>query len=80
MKMHGEVDVQIHVFLTSVLVGVEWSTSHTWYPLARRLGGLQSWSGRYREVIILDTTGTRTLIPQSSNPQLVAIPTVLAWL
>jgi hypothetical protein len=68
MKMRGEVDVQIHLFLTSVLVGGEWSTSHPWYPLDRGLGEPQSWSGRYREMKILDTTGTRTLIPQSSNP------------
>jgi hypothetical protein len=28
MNMYGEVDVQIHVFLTSALVGDEWSASH----------------------------------------------------
>jgi hypothetical protein len=28
MKMSGGVDVQIHIFLTSALVGGEWSTSH----------------------------------------------------
>jgi hypothetical protein len=27
MKAHGGVDVQIHIFLTSVLVGGEWSVS-----------------------------------------------------
>jgi hypothetical protein len=27
MKAHGGMDVQIHIFLTSALVGSEWSTS-----------------------------------------------------
>jgi hypothetical protein len=27
MKVYGEVDVQIHIFLTSALAGGEWSTS-----------------------------------------------------
>jgi hypothetical protein len=27
MKMYGGVDVQIHIFLTSALAGVEWSAS-----------------------------------------------------
>jgi hypothetical protein len=27
MKTHGELDVKIHVFLTSALVGAEWSAS-----------------------------------------------------
>jgi hypothetical protein len=27
MKTYGEVDMQIHVFLTSALVGVDWSVS-----------------------------------------------------
>jgi hypothetical protein len=28
MKTYGGVDVQIHIFLTSALVGGEWSASH----------------------------------------------------
>jgi hypothetical protein len=28
MKAYGGMDVQIHIFLTSVLVGGEWSASH----------------------------------------------------
>jgi hypothetical protein len=28
MKTYGGVDIKIHVFLTSALVGVEWSASH----------------------------------------------------
>jgi hypothetical protein len=35
-----------------------------WYPLARRLGGPQSQSGRHGEVKILDPTGIQTLTPQ----------------
>jgi hypothetical protein len=51
MKVYGGVDVQIHIFLTSTLVGSEWSTSRPgrfilgkkpWYPVDRRLGGLST--------------------------------------
>jgi hypothetical protein len=49
------------------------------YPLDRRLGGPQSWSGRCEEKI-LDLTGIRTPTPRSSSPQLVAIPTTLSRL
>jgi hypothetical protein len=65
MKTYGGVDVQIYVFLTSALVGVEWSASHPgrftpiypiqWvlealqYPLNRRLGGPHIWPGRRGE-------------------------------
>jgi hypothetical protein len=64
------VDVQIHIFLTSALLGGEWSTSRPGrftprgksplYPLDRRLGGPHSRSGRFGEEKILDPTGTRT--------------------
>jgi hypothetical protein len=37
------------------------------YPLDRRLGGPQSRSERLGEEKILDTTGTRTPTPGSSN-------------
>jgi hypothetical protein len=44
------------------------------YPLDGRLGGPQSRSGRFgEEKKILDSTGTRTPIPLSSSPKLVAI-------
>jgi hypothetical protein len=46
------------------------------HPLDRRLGGSHSWSGRHREVKILDPTGTRgsELRPLGS----LAIPTALS--
>jgi hypothetical protein len=78
MKAYVGVDVQIHILLTSALVGGEWSASRTGcftsggksrqYPLDRRLGGLQSRSGRLGEKKILNPTGTRTQTPRSSNP------------
>jgi len=56
MKAYWEVDVYIHAFLTSALDGGEWSASRPsgftpqgsspCYPVDRRLGGLQSQSGR----------------------------------
>jgi hypothetical protein len=39
--------------------------------------GPQSPSARYKEVNIIDLTGTRTPIPWKSSPQAVAIPTEL---
>jgi hypothetical protein len=78
MKAYGGVDVYIHNFLTSALAGGEWSASRhdrftpqgksPPYPLDRRLGGPQSWSGRRREEKIHDPTGIRTLTPRSSSP------------
>jgi hypothetical protein len=56
MKVYGGVDILIHVFLTSELIGGEWSASRpcpftpgksTWNPLDRRLGEPQSQSVRY---------------------------------
>jgi hypothetical protein len=72
MKTYGGVVVQTHVFLTSALVGGEWSTScpnhftteeRARYPLDRRLGGPQSLSRRCGEVNILDPAWTRTPTP-----------------
>jgi hypothetical protein len=53
MKTYGGVDVYIHIFLTSVLVGGEWSTSRPgrFTPGTHFIGG-QSRSGRYGEVKI----------------------------
>jgi hypothetical protein len=40
----------------------------SWFPLVRKLGGPQSWSGRRGEEKILDPTETRTPTPCSSSP------------
>jgi hypothetical protein len=72
MKTYVGVDVLIHIFLTSALVGGEWSASRPCflspgksprYPFYRRLGGPQSRSGRYGEAKIFYST--RTLTPAS---------------
>jgi hypothetical protein len=58
MKTYEGVDVNIHVFLTSALVGGKWSASRFGlfspgkeprYPLDRRLGGPQTRSERSGE-------------------------------
>jgi hypothetical protein len=72
MKACGGMDVWIHDFLTSALVGGEWPASRLCgftpgYPLHRRLGGPQSRSERL-DVNILDLTGIRTPTPRSSSP------------
>jgi hypothetical protein len=87
MKVYGGVDVKSHVFLTPALVGGEWSASllcrfyprgkSPRYPLAKRLSGPQSRSGRYGEVKILDSTGTRISTSRTSCQWSVAIPTAL---
>jgi hypothetical protein len=69
MKAYGGVDVYIHIFLNSALVGGEWSASRAYcfnprrkshrYPLLRRQGGPHSRSGRHGEEKILASTGTR---------------------
>jgi hypothetical protein len=46
------------------------------YPLDRRLGGYQNWSGRHEEEKILDSTGTRNSDPSVVQP--VSIPTALS--
>jgi hypothetical protein len=50
MKTYWGVEVQLHAFLTSALDGGEWSPLYPqgkspWFPLDRRLSGLQSCSG-----------------------------------
>jgi hypothetical protein len=50
------------------------------HPLDRRLVGPQNLSGRLGEEKNLAPTVTRTLIPRSSSPSLVAIPTALCRL
>jgi hypothetical protein len=69
MKTYVEVDVYIHVFLTSVLVKGEWSAScpgrfnprrkSPCYPLDRRLIGPQNRSGRRGEEKNIAPTGTQ---------------------
>jgi hypothetical protein len=90
MKAYGGVDVEIHIFLTSALVGVEWSVlrpgrftpgeSALRYPFDRRPVGSQRRSERRGEEKILDPTGTCTPTPLSSSPYPVAIPTELSRL
>jgi hypothetical protein len=68
VKAYGGVYVKIHIFLTSALVGVEWSASRPGhfnprgksprYPFDRWLGGPQNQSGRLGEEKIFDPTGT----------------------
>jgi hypothetical protein len=90
MKAYGGVDVLIHVFLISALVGSQ-EVSYTprtlyprgkspRYPLDRRLGGPQNRSGRRGEEENLAATGTRTPTSQPSSPLPVAIPTMLSRL
>jgi hypothetical protein len=77
MKTYGGVEVYVHVFLTSALVGGEWSASRPGrftpgkgarYPLDRRLGMPQNRSGRRGEEQIPDPAETRTPTPPSSSP------------
>jgi hypothetical protein len=65
-------------FLNLGTIGGEWSASHPCrftlggnsplYPLYKRLVGPQCRFGRCGEEKILDSTGTRTLIPRLSSP------------
>jgi hypothetical protein len=70
------VDIQIHILLTSALVGGEWSASRPVRfapgdraPGTNRIG---DWVGPTAGLDdlekILDPTGTRTPTPRSSNP------------
>jgi hypothetical protein len=77
MMAYVGVDVYIHVFFTSALVGGEWSVSRPGrftpgkraprYPLESRLGGPQDRSGRHVEEKILDPIGTRTPTSRPSS-------------
>jgi hypothetical protein len=76
MKMYERVDVQIDIFLTSVLLGGGWLAlspgKSPRYPLYSSLGGPQSRSERHGEVKIPYPTGTRT--PELSVVENVASP------
>jgi hypothetical protein len=70
MKMYGEVDVFIHAFLISELVGGGFlplrsatllAVRITWYIPERRLGGPQNQSGPSAEWKYFAQRGTRTL-------------------
>jgi hypothetical protein len=45
MNIYEGMEVQIDTFLTAELDGGEWSGSHPWHPLNRKLDPSQSWSG-----------------------------------
>jgi hypothetical protein len=76
MKGHGGVDVQIHIFLTSVLFGREWLASRpgrfTPGERAPDTHWIGDWVGPTAGLDdaekILDPTGTRTPTPRSSSP------------
>jgi hypothetical protein len=75
MKAYGGVDVYIHIFLASALVGDEWLASRPGRftpeeraPGTHWMGGPQNRSGRRGEEKILDPTGTRTSTSRSSSP------------
>jgi hypothetical protein len=67
MKAYGGVDVSIHIFFTSALVGGEWSASRP----DRFTGGENAsgthWIRRRGEEKILDANETRTPTPRSSS-------------
>jgi hypothetical protein len=77
MKMYKGVVVQIHVFLTSALVGDEWSASRPCSFTPREIGPDPGLSERDGCVKILDTIWTQIPISQSSSSKPVAIPTAL---
>jgi hypothetical protein len=47
MKKYREMDVQIHVFFTSTLVGGEWSVSHTCHSPPREKAPSTHWIGAW---------------------------------
>jgi hypothetical protein len=78
MKAYGGVDVDTHVFMTSALVGGEWSASRPGrftprgkshgYPLDSWLDGSQNWSARRGDENNLASTPTRTPSPLPPSP------------
>jgi hypothetical protein len=78
MKAYGGVDVQTHIFLTSALVGGEWSASlpgrftpEERTPDTHWLGGWVDLSAGIDDVEkrkFFDPTGIRTPTPRSSSP------------
>jgi hypothetical protein len=89
MKTYWEVEVQVYIFLNSVLVGCQLSASRhgcfnsgEGYPGILRIEGLMGPRTELEDVEqkILDPTTTRTHTARSSSPQPVAIPTTLSQL
>jgi hypothetical protein len=81
MKTYVVVDIQTLFFLTSALVGSEWSASRfgRFSPGEKAPEWASGPIGRHEEVKILASTGTQTLTSWSSSPQPAAILTVLSW-
>jgi hypothetical protein len=72
METYGEVDVQIHVLLTSELDGGVPQVPYLrvkkpWYPLEKRLSGSQKLSERYRKLNSVALVRERT-IPTERPP------------
>jgi hypothetical protein len=75
MKKYGRVDVYIHIFLTSALLGGEWSASRScrFTPGERAprtyyiVGWVDPRAGLEDVKKILYPTGTRIQIPRSSS-------------
>jgi hypothetical protein len=69
MKAYGGLDVYIHIFLTSALVGGEWSASRParFTPGTHWIGG---WVGPRAGLddVEFDPTGTQTPTSRSSSP------------
>jgi hypothetical protein len=71
MKAYGGVHVQINIFLTSALVGGEWSASRPgrFAPGAHWTGGwVNPRAGVDNVEKILDPTGAQTSTARSSSP------------
>jgi hypothetical protein len=64
MKRYGEVDVQIHVFLISALVGGEWSVSHHGRSIPDERASDTQWIGGWVGPITgLDNVEKRKILP-----------------
>jgi hypothetical protein len=75
MKAYGGVEMYTQVFLTSALVGGDWSASHTGIftprertPGTHWIGDCVSRSGSYGEIKIFDPTRIQTPTTWLSNP------------
>jgi hypothetical protein len=76
MKAYGGEGVWSHIFLTSALVGGEWSVSRAGRSTPGEIAPGTHWIGGWVDPRaglddvekILDPTGTRTPTPRSSSP------------